>query len=115
MKQKTKPTKKRYIARPSQITKQVPTRRLRKRRAKNLRTSKKGFFPNPAPIKYVIVAQRASGKGPRMVFDGKNFSQRTPVTFDTVQKAATKARALIKQHSILHKYRVLIGHAPRPQ
>lgn len=108
-------TKRAYVSRPSQITKRAPTKRLKRRRAKNVAKPRKGFFPNPAPIKYVIAASRANGRGPRMFYDGKNFSQRTPMLFLTVKEASTKARALIKQFNILHDYRVGVEHAPRPR
>lgn len=42
-----------YVNRPSQITKKSPTKRLKTRRAKNLR-SPKGVFPNPARKNPVI-------------------------------------------------------------
>lgn len=108
-------TKKSYVARPSQITKRAPTKRLRKRRVKNVAKPRKGFFPNPAPIKYMIVARR-SASAPKMHFDGKNFSQRKEVEkFDTVAGAESKARRLIAAHPVLRKYRVSIEHCPRPR
>lgn len=118
-KAKTSATKKRYVSRPSQITKKAPTKRLRKRRAKNLRTSKKGFFPNPVKprvvsvVSYVITARRSKGS-PKMTFDGKNFSQRKPVTFAKDELALNKARALVKRYPILRKYRVAIETHARP-
>lgn len=109
------PAKRSYVSRPSQITKRAPTKRLRKRRAKNVAKPRKGFFPNPAPVKFMIVA-RKSKAGPKMHFDGKNFSQRKEVEkFDTAVIAESKARRLIAAHPVLRKYRVSIEHVPRPR
>lgn len=112
---KKAPKKRSYVSRPSQITKRAPTKRLRKRRVKNVAKPRKGFFPNPAPIKFMIVARR-SASGPKMHFDGKNFSQRKEVEkFDTAVSAEAKARRLIGLHPVLRKYRVSIEHVPRPR
>jgi hypothetical protein len=46
---RTRVSRARYLARPSQLTRGRPSNRLRARRAVNLRSGQEGFFPNPAP------------------------------------------------------------------
>lgn len=96
-----------YIRRPSQITKRAPSKRLRKRRVKNINRPSKGRFPNPAPLLFIITAQK--GRGKKMHFDGKNFSERARVsTFGTMCEAESKAQSLLKSYPILRSYRVMI-------
>lgn len=106
-KKKATLTKQSYVRRPSQITKRAPSKRLRKRRVKNITRPAKGRFPNPRPLLFIITAQKGSGK--KMHFDGKNFSQRARIsTFPTMSAAEDKAKSLLKQFSILRSYRVMI-------
>lgn len=106
------PSKAGYVSRPSQITKQTPTKRLRKRRKKNLRAPRKGFFPNPSG--FVICAR--TGQGPKMHYDGKNFSQRPTVKHFSSSRAAEKrARELMAKHPVLSKYRITVESPPRPK
>lgn len=102
-----------YVSRPSQITKRAPSKRLRKRRRKNLAKPTKGRFPNPTrstqsrPLLFIITAQKGVGK--KMHFDGTNFSERARVsTFPTMNAAETKAQGLLKQYPVLRSYRVMI-------
>lgn len=98
-----------YVSRPSQITKRAPSKRLKKRRRKNIKSPHAGFFPNPSrrPILFVITAQK--GKGPKMHYDGTKFSQRERVkTFPTMEAAQRKALELLKQFSILRNYSIRI-------
>lgn len=95
-----------YVKRPSQITKRAPTKRLKRRRAKNLKSPKRGFFPNPRPLLYIITA-KASGK--KMHYDGQKFSERARVkTFATFDAAETKATELIRKFPVLRRYRIFI-------
>jgi hypothetical protein len=105
---------KRYVSRPSQITKRSPTKRLKKRRKRNVKSPKRGFFPNPVPFTYIITA-RSTERGPRMHYDGSRFSQRAKIrTFSTFQKAHTTATQLLKQYPVLRKYRIAIETPQRP-
>lgn len=96
-----------YVTRPSQITKQAPSKRLRKRRRKNIAKPVKGRFPNPRPLLFIITAQK--GRGKKMHFDGTNFSERAKIKmFPTMIRAEAKARELLKTFPILRSYRVVI-------
>lgn len=96
-----------YVTRPSQITKRAPSKRLRKRRVKNIKKPVKGRFPNPRPLLFIITAKKGAGK--KMHFDGANFSQRAKVKmFGTMGEAETKAQALLKAFPVLRSYRVVI-------
>lgn len=96
-----------YVTRPSQITKQAPSKRLRKRRRKNIVKPVKGRFPNPRPLLFIITAQKGSGK--KMHFDGKNFSERTRVsTFKSMDDAERKAQTLLKTFPLLRSYRIMV-------
>jgi hypothetical protein len=94
----------RYIRRPSQITKAKPTKRLRKRRAKNYDRPTKGRFPNPTARGFVICIKK--GTGPKMHYDGTKFSQRPKYKVFPTQAAALK-----KARGFLSRYRVLRGYA----
>lgn len=105
-----------YVNRPSQITKGPPSKRLRKRRRKNVKAAKPGYFPNPSsrPVLFFLTAQK--GRGPKMHFDGANFSQRPRVkSFPTAEAAETKARALLKSFPILRAYAVRVETQNRPR
>lgn len=95
-----------YVNRPSQITKGPPSRRLKRRRKRNVKAPKRGFFPNPRPLLYKICIQK--GKGPKMHFDGQKFSQRARVTLLPKDRAITKARGLMKQFPVLRPYRMTV-------
>lgn len=93
-----------YVSRPSQITKEAPSKRLRKRRRKNLAKPRKGMFPNPSgrPL-YLLTIQR--GKGKKMHYDGKHFSERPRIHFfPSAGLAAKKGRELQGQFPILNGY-----------
>lgn len=95
-----------YVSRPSQITKKAPSKRLRRRRVKNVKSPKRGFFPNPRPLLYIITAQ---GTGKKMHFDGTKFSERERVsTFSTVDAAQRKALELLKRFPVLRKYKIAV-------
>lgn len=104
---KTILSKKAYVRRPSQITRAAPSKRLRKRRRKNITAPTKGRFPNPRPLLFIVTAKKGSGK--KMHFDGKNFSERPRVkTFGTMVEAEAKARQLLKSFPILRTYKLFV-------
>lgn len=93
----------------------VAIKRASKRRKKKARrTAKTKRARVVASVQYVITARRSKGS-PRMMFDGKNFSQRTPHTFTKDAGALKKARELVKRHPLLRKYRVAIETVGKPR
>lgn len=96
-----------YIRRRSQITKKPPRKRLKKRRAKNFDAPRKGRFPNPRPLLFILTAKRGAGK--KMHFDGKHFSERTRVKLFATAEAANKVGlALLRKFSILRGYKLKV-------
>lgn len=88
---------------PSRTTGKPPTPRLVKRRKKNVRRGRRGFFANPRPLLYILTIRK--GNGPRMHFDGKHFSQQARVKmFGSKDEAMSKGRDLLRRFAILRGY-----------
>lgn len=69
----------------------------------------------PKVTRYAIFARK--GSGPRMHFDGKNFSQRaTMKSYATAKEAYNTALTLMRKFSVLRKYALTIegSHSSRP-
>lgn len=97
-----------YIRRRSQITKKAPRKRLKKRRAINFDRPRKGRFPNPRPLLFILTAKK--GKGKKMHYDGTNFSERARVsTFPSMDAAQRKGLELLRKYGhALRGYRLKV-------
>lgn len=96
-------TAKRYVKRPSQITRAAPTKRLVKRRTKVVAKPKKGYFPNP----YYPATKKTpdSSKFPFQVQCGNSIASNSGVwkilaCFATKEGAYAYARAYHKAHNV---------------
>lgn len=62
---------------------------------------------NPAPLGFAIFARK--GKGPRMHYDGKKFTNNgTPKLYGKTSVASSAGRALLKRYPLLKSYRVTV-------
>lgn len=102
-----------YIRRPSEATKKSPTKRLRKRRAKN---RVRRTFPNPKgrpPQGFALYARK--GSGPKMVYNGRSFTNHDkPVVFPTTKSADDTGKFLIDAYPLLKQYALTIEPARPP-
>lgn len=96
-----------YIRRASEATEKRPTKRLRKRRAKN---RVRRTFPNPAPKGFVLYARKGSGS--RMYYTGRSFStHESPVIFKTAASALNTSKFLIDAYPLLWQYKLTVESA----
>lgn len=93
--------------RKSQITKEAPSLRLKKRRRKN---TNHGRFPNPAPLLYIITAKAPGTGSKRMHYTGTKFSDSRRVKlYGSKKEALTEAQALVDTYAVLKRYRIAVA------